>query len=44
MRAQDKMKCSLLDDKKTRSMVQDTAVRLSAAVAHIICDKGITKA
>ena len=39
--AQYKMKCSLLSDKKTQSMVQDTANRLSPALIQIIGDQGI---
>ena len=41
LRAQYKMKCSLMSDKKTQSLVQDTANRLSAGLIQIIGDQGI---
>ena len=44
LRAQYEMKCSRLDDKITRSTVQDTADGLCAGVIDIISDKGNTKA
>ena len=44
LRAQYKMKCSLLDDNIVRSTVQDTADGLCAGVIDIISDKGNTKA
>ena len=44
LRAQYKMKCSLLDDEIVRSTVQDTADGLCAGVIEIISDKGIANA
>ena len=41
LRAQYKMKCSLMSDKKTQSMVRDTANGLSAGLIQIIGDQGI---
>ena len=41
LRAQYKMKCSLMSDKKTQSMVRDTANRLYPALIQIIGDQGI---